>query len=355
MPCGSILYDFVGYIRELPASVGRQAPKDMFKFIKKIFHKMTYKEFEKERVEKLLHGTYMRAVFDTVMKTRQTIDFHDYFDFSYNKNICFSSDYGGENDQSKYYAYTFTFHSYSSLDAWRAELDKLRHEKGYVKPAEYKKIDPDTRKGKLEDWLKTSETNFKGIIVSFAVDKQIDSLFAPSINDFHNAVSAESHYSDCNLSPKILEKAFRISHFSNLVLSQILCDKYGYWWMTDKDSIAQGEDRWKFTVKIHDNTLRHYCEHLTDVTKGYSTPFKRGAEPDYFSEDFLSLSDLISGSIDDFTNHKNGKTPEELLSVLKPKSLEILTYLKKLPTFIYVLDKDEKGVNCKRVLIDVVE
>ena len=83
--------------------------------------------------------------------------------------------------------------------------------------------------------------------------------------------------------------------------------------------------------------------------------FTQGAEPDYFSEDFLSLSDLISGSIDDFTNHKNGKTPEELLSVLKPKSLEILTYLKKLPTFIYVLDKDEKGVNCKRVLIDVVE
>ncbi len=93
--------------------------------------------------------------------------------------------------------------------------------------------------------------------------------------------------------------------------------------MTDKDSIAQGTDRWKFTVKIHDTTLGHYCEHLTDVTKGYSTPFKN--EPDYFSEDFLSLSDLISGSIDDFTNHKDSTTPEEHLKALKPKSVEILT------------------------------
>lgn len=316
---------------------------------------MTYKDFETERVENLLNGSYIKAVFDTVMKTRQTVDFHDYFDFSYNKNIVFSSDYGGENDQSKYYVYTFTFHSYSSLNIWRTEIDKLRAEKGYVKPAEYKKIDPDTRKGKLEDWLKTSETNFKGIIVSFAVDKQIDSLFHTSIDEFHKAIVAEPHYSDCNLSPKILEKAFRVSHFSNLILSQILCDKYGFWWMTDKDSIAQGADRWKFTVKIHDTTLRHYCEHLTDVKKGYSTPFKKSSEPDYFSEDFLSLSDLISGSIDDYTNHKNGNTPEELLSALKPKSIEILTYLKKVPTFIYVLDKDENGVCCKRVLINVNE
>lgn len=316
---------------------------------------MTYKEFEKDRVNKLLDGSFMWTVFDSVMKTRQTIDFHDYFDFSYNKSICFSSDYGGENDQSKYYVYTFTFHSYSSLDNWRKELDNLRQEKGYVKPAEYKKIDPDTRKGKLEDWLKISEKDFKGIIVSFAVDKQIDSLFASSIDELHKAVSAETHYSDCNLSPKILEKAFRISHFSNLILSQILCDKYGYWWMTDRDSIAQGEDRWRFTVKIHDNTLRHYCEHLTDVNKGYSTPFKKADQPDYFSEDFLSLSDLISGSIDDYTNHKNGKTPEEHLKALKPKSIEILTYLKKLPTFIYVLDKDGDGASCKRLLIDIVE
>ena len=297
----------------------------------------------------------MEAVFDSVMKTRQTVDFHEYFDFSYNRTIAFSSDYGGENNQSKYYVYTFTFHSYSSLDNWRKELIKLRQEKGYVKPAEYKKIDPQSRKGKLQDWLKISESNFKGIIVSFAVDKKIDSLFAPSIEEFHTAVIDQFHYNDCNLSPKILEKAFRVSHFSNLILSQILCDKYSYWWMTDKDSIAQDNERWKFTIKVHDNTLRHYCEHLTDVKKGYSTPFKKTDESDNFSEDFLSLSDLISGSIDDFTNHKQGKSPEEHLKALKPKSIEILTYLKKIPTFIYVLDREDEVVSCKRLLINIIE
>ena len=297
----------------------------------------------------------MAAVFDSVMKTRQTINFHDYFDFSYNKNICFSSDYGGENDQSTYYVYTFTFHSYSSLDRWRIELDKLRTQKGYAKPAEYKKIDIKTRQGKLHDWLETSTNSFKGIIVSFAVDKNLDSLFAKTINDFHADIIKQPHYVDCSLSPKILEKSFRISHFSNLILSQILCDSYGFWWMTDKDSIVQGQDRRNFTIKVHNITLKHYCEHLTDIKSGYSIPFKIADEPDYYSEDFLSLSDLISGAIDDYANHFETKTPKELLKILKPKSIEILSYLQKLPTFLYVLSLDGARTKCRRVEIEVVE
>lgn len=313
---------------------------------------MTYNDFDIDRVKKLLDNTYMLAVFESVMKTRTEFDFHDHFDFAFNKNICFSSDYGGENDQSKYYVYTFTYHSYSSLYKWKDEIDKLRNEKGYVKPAEYKKIHPEKRKGKLQDWLITTENTFKGIICSFAVDKNIDSLFAPSKEKLHNEIKLVPEFKDCNLSPKILEKAFRVSHFSNLILSQILCDKYGFWWMTDKDSIAQGNERWEFTVKLHDNVLRHYCEHLIDVKKGYSTPFKND---DNFSEDFLSLSDLISGSIDDYTNHYNSNSTQELLSVLKPKSIEILKYLKKLQNFIYVINSDGKGVVCKRIEIDIVE
>jgi hypothetical protein len=316
---------------------------------------MNYKNFKTDKVKELLKGTIMNSVVESVMKTRQSTDFHNLFDFTYNKNICFSSDYGGENDQSKYYTYTFTFYSYSSLEKWKNKIDNLRAVKGYEGSAEYKKIKPTTRQGKLENWLKTSEKEFKGIIVSFAVDKNIDSLFAPDILTLHNTIIAEPHFSDCNLSPKILEKAFRIANFSNLILSQVLCDGYGFWWMTDQDSIAQGEDRWKFTVKIHDTILRQYCEHLTNVIKGYSTPFKQSNETDYFSEDFLSLSDLISGAIDDYCNHFNGKNPKQLLHDLKPKSVEILTYLNKLPTFIYVLDKDEKGCKCRRVILDIVE
>ncbi len=316
---------------------------------------MTYKEFEKDRVSKLLEGSCMAAVFDSVMKTRESIDFHNYFDFSHDKSVCFSSDYGGENEKSKYYVYTFTFHSYSSLEKWRNELNNLRLKKGYNKPAEYKKIAPDTRNGKLADWLKTTENDFKGIIVSFAIDKQLDSLFSTTVEELHKIVSMQPHYSGCNLSPKILEKAFRVSNFSSLILSQILGDKYKYWWMTDRDSIAQGNERWMYTVKVHDTILRHYCEHLTDVFKGYSTPFKESSDEDNFSEDFLSLSDLISGAIDDYTNNKNGKSPKELLDSLKPKSVEILTYLEKIPTFIYVVEKEGESVFCNRIIVKVNE
>lgn len=316
---------------------------------------MKHTDFEKDRVAKLLGNSPMYAVFDSLMKTRASIDFTDFFDFSFNKKICFSSDYGGENDQSKYNVYTFTFHSFSSLQNWKNKLDKIRSEKGYEKTAEYKKIKPKTREGKLKDWLETSKDEFKGIIVSFAVDKNIESLFASSCDELLTQIKAQPHLNDCNLSAKVLEKAFRISNFSGLVLSQLLQDDGGYWWMTDRDSIAQGEDRWNFTAKLHRQTLNHYCEHLTKVKTGYSTPFSNEDEEDYFSDDFLSLSDLISGAIDDYTNHYQGKTPAELLNDLKPKTIEILSYLNKLPTFIYVLESNGTGTQCKRVKIEVNE
>ena len=316
---------------------------------------MKHTDFEKDKVSKLLENSPMYAIFDSVMKTRKYIDFTNYFDFSFNKNICFSSDYGGENDQSKYNVYTFTFHSYSSLNKWKEKLDKLRTVKGYTTAAEYKNIKPKTREGKLRDWFETSKSEFNGIITSFAIDKNIDSIFVASQTELLNQIKAQPHYSDCNLSPKILEKAFRISNFSCLILSQILQDGGGYWWMTDRDSIAQDENKWKFTAKLHWHTLNNYCGHLTKFKKGYSIPFKKEDKEDYFSDDFLSLSDLISGAIDDYTNHYLGNNPQQLLSLLKPKSVEIIKYLKKLPTFIYTLDLDGPRFKSKRIEIEIIE
>lgn len=316
---------------------------------------MSYKKFEKQRVSDLLKGSYMWTIFDSVMNTTDTVDFTNFFDFSYNKNICFSSDYSGENNESKNNIYTFSFQSYSSLFNWKNEIDKLKQNKGYIKAAEYKKINRNTRLGKLHDWFETSESFFKGIITSFIIDKNIDSLFDSTILDFHNKVSSHEYYQECNLSPKILEKAFRISHFSSLILSQILGDRYGFFWMTDKDSISQGDERWKFTQKIHSTVFEHYCMHLSEIKMGYSIPFDQDNETDNFSEDFISLSDLISGALDDYANNFFDNNPQELLEKLKPKSIEILTYLEKIPTFIYFLNLEDSVVKCRRIEIQIVE
>ena len=317
---------------------------------------MNYKNFEKQRVRNLLKGINMLFIFDAVMNTRATVDFTNYFDFSLNKNICFSSDYSGENNESKYYVYTFTFYSYSSLFKWKDEIKKLKKNKGYnINAAEYKKLKPEKRKGRLRDWLMTSESYFKGIITSFVIDKNIKSLFASTNQDLYNKIISQPYYKECNLSPMILEKAFRISHFSSLILSQLLQDGGGYWWMTDRDSIAQSPERWDFTKKIHSTVFTHYCMHLPEIKKGYSTPFKRDLEIENFSEDFLSLSDLVSGALDDYANKYSNNNPQELLLKLKPKSIEILSYLTKMPTFIYFLDLDDSIIECREIEIKIVE
>ena len=312
---------------------------------------MTYQEFNREKVDELFKDTVMSAVLDSVMKTRQSTDFHNFFDFSYNTSICFSSDYGGENDASRYYTYTFTFHSYSSLEMWINTINELRVLKGYAGAAEYKKTKPKNRGGKLRDWFGQSKESFKGIIVSFAVEKTIDSLFAPTIEALFNSVQNQEHLPKCPLSPKVLEKAMRVINFSSLILSQILMEGYKPFWMTDRDSIVQGEERRDYVKNLFGIVLQNYCQHLGKIDTGFATPFNEGNQPNYFSADFLSISDLVSGAIDDYANYWDQGTAEEIFEKMKPKSIEILSHFSELPAFIYVVN----GEGCRRINIKINE
>ncbi len=107
-------------------------------------------DFYNNLIEKT-KGTKFGLLVDSLIKTSKRIDFSSYLDFSYNSNIVFSSDYGGEDGISKYYTFTFAIQSYSSLQKWHEEIVKLRTDKGYSGEASYKDIKPKTREGKLRD------------------------------------------------------------------------------------------------------------------------------------------------------------------------------------------------------------
>ena len=307
-----------------------------------------------EFIEKI-KGTAMEAVVDCVGKTNSRVNFNSLFDYKYNKNICVSSDYGGENNASKYNTYTFTFHTYSGLENWLSEVEKLKSSKFYSQIApEYKTTSVDSRQGKLRDWFELTKKHFKGVIFTFAVDKNIDSLFANTKTDLYNLVKLQPHFKDCAYGEYITEKIFRVSNFMCLVLAHTLQEDGGFFWMSDKDSINQKPDYWKFSIKIHNHILKHYCEHLTCSQKGYAMPFSK---KDIFSNDFLSLSDLIAGAYDDYLNHwDNADNPQLMLTSLKGKTIEILSSISDIPSFAYVIDKQSNGgISCKNIEIIIKE
>jgi hypothetical protein len=315
---------------------------------------MTYNDFDYNHMSNLLAGTAMAAIYDAFMATRKEVDFHGMLDFTVNRSICIASDYSGENDQSRYYTYSFVFTTFSQLEQWLSALCLMREEKGYSAPPNYKTTKPDSSEGKFTDWIKLAQTRFKGFVVSFAVEKSIESLLLEKTSDLIRIHSEE--YGSCPLGEKNMEKAYRVSHMLSLVLSQILSDGYKYLWMTDNDAIAQNDEYWNATVKIHDNSLRHYCSHLIKVTKGYATPFETSSEENQFSEDFLSLSDLYAGALDDFMNqYKQDMNPQDLLVRLKNKTVSILREFQDVPHYTYVLSTNGSKVRCRQIQVRILD
>ena len=73
------------------------------------------KASDEASIRSRIKDTHMEIIFNSILQTINSCDLKSFFDFSFNKNICFSSDYSGENDESKYYVYTFTYHSFKTL------------------------------------------------------------------------------------------------------------------------------------------------------------------------------------------------------------------------------------------------
>lgn len=309
-----------------------------------------------ENIKQLSKETTFSTFAESVIKTCKRVNFKNHLDLSYNQNITFSSDYGGEDGDSIFNTYTFTFQTFSTLQCWHNAIKELKRDRGYSGEASYKDITPKSRGGKLRDWLDITKTNFTGFIVCFAVPIEIDSLFAPTQEILHEKILANENFKDCPFKPKILEKSLRITVFASLLLAMILEDNYGYFWMTDKDSIVQDQQKAEFSSKFLAHNLSLYHPTLKLKKAEYAKPFREDQESDNFSKDFLSLSDLISGAICDYCNVTNVESnPQEIYKMLKPKSIEIIKSTSDIPTYIYLLDKNQKGCQCKGLVLGINE
>jgi len=310
-----------------------------------------------------IHNIHKATKFDLCVqsfeKTCEQVNFNSLLDFSFNKSVVFCSDYGGEHEKSKYYTYTFVFTSFSSLQAWHEKIANLKQTMRYSGPPEYKHIKVKSRGEKLRDWFSVSE-RLKAFIVCFAIPVKIDSVFAQNSEDLLNSIrlNSSSSFSNCTFKPKILEKAFRVTSFAGLVLSAILeNDGYHCLWMSDRDSIFEGPkpQEGDFTPNLLASILDRYNPQLKLDERRWATPPWQNDTGNLY-EDFLSLSDLISGAVSNYCDVWDERDcPQQLYKKLHPKSVEILSHTKAIPTYIYRLIEQSGSFSAERISFTVQE
>lgn len=303
-------------------------------------------------IDNFAKGSIGSTFVECFLKSTETINYDQYMDYSYNQNVVISSDYGGEDPSATHFVYTITVSTYKPAFEWIHFVETEFKKLGYHKAPQYKEINIDSESGKFIDFLKLSEEKFKGFTVSLAIPKKIDCLFDKDLKTQLENVKKKSQISNFNLSEKNTEKAIRVGSLISIVLSQLsfFKRKGGYFWISDKDSIAKitsQENSFEYTVKLQQIILANILENEMPENVGYSLPWENEEENrSYF---LIALNDIFSGAYSEFLKNPDQKSEK------KPniKSHAILNIAKKIPKFFFQIQELEEGFQCRHIDIEV--
>jgi hypothetical protein len=304
-------------------------------------------------LQRLTHPTMLRLFSQSIIETSQRVDFRDLLDWSYNNSVVVGSDYAGEDGKSLYQIYTYTFQTYHTHEKWYEEIKRLKLEKNYKGPPEFK---GKRRLDKKRDWLEVSQNKLGGFVISFAVPSVIESLFAPGLTELATILNPNSNLPKCAIKPKEMEKAYRVSFFGAMILSLLLHDHDKFFWQTDNDPIVDGRLRLAFVQGLIGRWLSQLSPGLICPIWSFEPPFIGDNDSRDFSEDLLALSDLTAGSVCEFFNRKREvRHSNDLGDIVRQKAHAIMKFFPRFNMFIYGIDHDEKGYRCANYQFELDE
>jgi hypothetical protein len=250
----------------------------------------------------------VQECFQTMHKKKQLL----LPDISSSETICVFSDYGGEHKGSKFHSYSFLVcaHAPDLLQSQMGEIRKRSGRDAPMKEISYKTKNYGPVKRAIPHYLHALDNLVVGGVFTFLVDKTIESLFAPTRQDFAKLTDEVlADVSMLYLQPDVAEKLFRVVHFSAYLVALLSSPKQKVFWMTDHDAIAASQARHADLLKVFQRVL-HLYTHNEFALLGGATPF---AERDAGYLDLLSVPDLVAGAMEHFfTNKPAGRTSFEV-------------------------------------------
>jgi hypothetical protein len=229
-------------------------------------------------------------------------------DFSDDEKIAVMSDFSGEHKGAHFNTYSFLILAYNKVGPFMEGVEQLRRKYGLLDPYSefsFKKLSSGARSRALPEFLRLVDNFIHGVVITIAIDKQIDTVFGGSKKDTYPIIEeqlAARRYGKWKGAAG--EKVLRVCHSIALFVALTTRKNQRLLWYCDKDGINENARDRSFsdTQKIFLHILGMYSRHKFDLI-GFGKSFDDKSHLD----DLLSIPDFAAGVVQDLLKaHKTG-------------------------------------------------
>lgn len=284
---------------------------------------------------------FSHRLVDLVRKIKELPDFSD------DKGVAVMSDFGGEHPAARFYTYSFLFLAYDKVGPFAKKVKELREKHGLVAPYSelaYKKLKSGPRSRALPEYLELVDNFIHGAIITVAIDKRIDTVFAADKRQAHPIII--EHLLSHSLGTwdgHAAEKLLRVCNILAAFTSLLVTDNQKFIWYSDNDLINEDYKERNFadTQATFLRVLALYTEQGF-AGGGFGKSFTEKSHLD----DLLSVPDLAAGVIQDLLQeHQVGEQmPRSDEKTVVMKWIASPTrYLSKITLQVVRMDNGEIG------------
>jgi hypothetical protein len=236
------------------------------------------------------------------------------------------SDYAGAHRSASHEVYTFLLLDSQSLASWNQVRTKVREAAGLgaQRRMSYTTLRDGRRRNAVGGFL-TAANRLRGVIASFVIAKDIESLFEKQGCPGELAVTV------ARWKPAVQERLQRILSFAGFLLAGLSGSGQNVWWYSDEDEVFPNEARMRDAVVLFANLASHFLGHGLGHLRIGTAVSDSG---DLLLEDLLAIPDLVAGSLVDMVGcyrklgiTLSGKTAKAPPEVLIRKARDIVTWL----------------------------
>ena len=263
------------------------------------------------------------------------------------RGLVAASDYGGEHETAMWSTYCYAVAQLDDAARWAVETRPLRAQ---LLPdgrrMGFKRLGDGVRARALPSFL-ASANDLRGLLVCFAVQRRIASLFAlgrldPSRLEYEPLRRYPAH---------VAEKVLRVTHLLALLVAGLSGADQDLLWLTDEDPIAATPDHLRTLTDVIGrataDVLPHQMRHLRVATA-------RGDPGDRSVEDLLAIPDLVAGTLAGFLAHILGEhgappsgmflpRPEQMPLKLRELSDWFSDSTQRLSRLVLIIDQTSGG------------
>ena len=242
-----------------------------------------------------------------------------------NKTVAVFSDYGGEHRGSKFVTYSLLVTGLDLAFPFQDLMKEIRDRYGLESTEiAFKRFREGRMRAALPEYLKALNNLLPGLLFTLVVDRQIKSLFGADTRKGREIVQQQLEDAELGTrKPKVNEKALRVTHLAGMLAGLLAHDGQKVYWMTDDDSIAEGEERARDTLALFAWTLQMYTRQGVsfDLVSGGTTFEERHTD----TLDLLSATDIVAGCLSEYMSRKKGAAGED--TTVKEGSEKVLQWM----------------------------